>query len=216
MKNNNIKWIGVIILLILCTIQAQAYVEVQYSEDNLTWMPLTNTSENTAFLNGLEADNKYFFRARNIQCDANMTALPFVYTQQRTEQGGLNEMELSIIIALVTFIGLAGFGSIVTSGFLRHVLILLTSLAVTFTLNVLANLTVLDEMGPPIGGDSGLIWFAYKISLYGFWIIALYCLITLTMNLKPAKKSINPEFESPLQRTKRMRKEKRDAMRGGS
>ena len=93
------KWIIPILIMFLLP-YVMAATEIQYSEDNLTWINVTSVDEdeNEGYQLNLQQDTLYFFRGRTDAGD-------WIYTSQRTKEGVFS---MSIILA-----GVLGVGALV-------------------------------------------------------------------------------------------------------
>jgi len=124
----------VVISFLMIILPASAYTEVQYSLDNTSWASagISNNASITieAVNNGIDADKEYFFRLRHVYTNGSTA---WVYTQTKTEEGGLNQMEIAIIMGL----GIAAFICIYFAFNLENEHTLLKILMVFFTLILL-------------------------------------------------------------------------------
>lgn len=93
-----LKWM-IPLLMINLLIPSIDGVTIQYSRDNLTWRNITNVDEVNyeGYQINLDADTLYYFRAKNGTSD-------WQYLSQRTEEGGLNQVEIALAIFAVLFI----------------------------------------------------------------------------------------------------------------
>lgn len=94
----------IIMLLVLLPITV-AYTEIQWSTDNVTFYALTNTSNTTIIIegldNGINESTQYCFRLRNVFDTGNSD---WVYICQTTNTSGDIAMnDLAIIVLLVAF-----------------------------------------------------------------------------------------------------------------
>ena len=97
-----IKWL-IPIILILATIQIVfAGWECDLSTDNSTWENITRYGGSTneefreAYIPLLDENTHYYFRCRN---DTSFWA----YTEQETEEGGINEMIIAVSLIFIFF-----------------------------------------------------------------------------------------------------------------
>ena len=116
-----------------------------------------------------------------------------------------DNMELAIIITLISFIGVCAFGmSKSEEDYVKLPLLLLISISISVLLNVLQNLAVANGI---IASVTNVIGTLYIISLTLLFALSLFSLYALTIALK-IKKNPPPEIGSPLYWKKQEKKEK--------
>lgn len=198
----------IIILLIFCMVGlASAYTEVEISVDNSTWEHLINTENNSLIIEGyvdggINESTKYYFQLRHVY--ENYTS-NWSYVDVRTGVGGVDEVELAIILVFSCFILLSAFLTFYLEKELKLVFLLVTFLLCCVVLNLLS---VLAGDGGASAGVVNLLWFVYKMSLYAFWIMFFYVLVKLLMGLK-LRKNPPPDLGSPLKAWRHNRKERK-------
>lgn len=125
---------------------------------------------------------------------------------------GVDVVNSNFMLYLIVFVAvlIALFITLIfiIEGGLKFVFLNLTALLVPVLIFFLAKYSEYSLMSVSIVNS---LWTAYTIGLYLFFGLLLYTLITLIMKLKVPKKRPIPEFESPLQKTKRERIEKRES-----
>ena len=107
MKKNIEKKLSILFCLVLFIMPfVQSYTEIQYSNDNITWQHAGYSNDNKIILetldNGINAENQYYFRLRNIYSNSTSN---WTYINTYTEPGG-NSMIIGTIIILPILLGL--------------------------------------------------------------------------------------------------------------
>ena len=93
----------IIILTLLVIPIVYATVDLEISLDNATWKNVTEFGGQTdnvnsrGFVNTLHPNTDYYFRAKDSGTD-------WGYTEQRTDPGGINEMEIAIVLGLIVML----------------------------------------------------------------------------------------------------------------
>lgn len=181
MKNKIILLI-IMILLITPLIQASS---LEVSLDNVTFRNANIVVEdNIVSVVGLECDTEYYFRVNNAE-----------YFKQRTEDCGLNQMEIALLLFLSVLVIGGIIGSIVTSGFFRFVYLLFAGLMTLVTLNITANLSESAGLSAEI---VNVLWTVYTVSLW-LYVFMFFTILVLFIIYLRIRRNPMPTMGSPLQ-----------------
>lgn len=89
--------LGLFCLIFLVQL-VSATIVIQYGVDNVTWTNVSsiNTGTQKALQVGLQSGTTYYFRAN----DTDRIGTPYQYLTQKTKEGGLDEMTLSLALGV--------------------------------------------------------------------------------------------------------------------
>jgi len=184
----------ILILLMIPMVLGSSTLEV--SKDNVTWKTANTVVENqTVSVVGLDCDTLYYFRI-------NETGGEYNYSLQKTEDCGLSEMEIAILLFLGVLIVMGGLATIFTSSYSRFVFMLLTGLVIVITFNVSANFA--EDAG--VSTDIvNVLWTTYTVVLWlyvflFFSVLVIFLLYLRVRNTRP------PDMGSPLTDSPYMRR----------
>lgn len=94
------KWILLLLLILTMIPITESRVAIEISTDNLTWTSarfygeIVNDINQTGSINNLQPDTLYYIRA-------NDSTTNYTYTTYRTAAGGINQMEIALMILMV-------------------------------------------------------------------------------------------------------------------
>jgi len=178
--------------------------ECEISKDNITYSTINSTRYmgcvdiGIATINKLSCGTDYTLRCKN-------TTTNWGYETFNTENCGVSEMEIAIMMLVLGLIAIGGYLSWYFKLPANIVPMLATGILIVFALNLLANLGIDAGLSAT---TQNLLWFAYKMSLYVYFGAVFFGLIGFLSYLK-INKVKKPRFQSPMQQAKSNRKYRR-------